>query len=55
MNLHEYQSKELFRQFGIPVPDGKVATSGEDAAAAARSLTTEKCVVKAQVHAGGKG
>ncbi len=55
MNLHEYQSKELFRNYGIPVPDGKVAFSVHEAVDAAKSLTTEKVVVKAQVHAGGRG
>jgi succinyl-CoA synthetase beta subunit len=55
MNLHEYQSKELFRAYGIPVPHGKVAFSASEAVEAAESLTTDKVVVKAQVHAGGRG
>lgn len=55
MNLHEYQSKELFRNYGIPVPNGKIAFSADEAVAAAESLTTAKVVVKAQVHAGGRG
>jgi succinyl-CoA synthetase beta subunit len=55
MNLHEYQSKELFRGCGIPVPAGKVAASPEEAVAAARSLGGSVWVVKAQVHAGGRG
>ena len=55
MNLHEYQAKELFRSYGIPVPDGKVAFSASEAVDAATSLTTPKVVVKAQVHAGGRG
>ena len=55
MNLHEYQSKELFRNYGIPVPNGKVAFSAKEAVDAAESLTTSKVVVKAQVHAGGRG
>ena len=55
MNLHEYQSKELFRNYGIPVPDGKIAFSADEAVVAAESLTTDKVVVKAQVHAGGRG
>ncbi len=55
MNLHEYQSKELFRQFGIPVPSGRPATSGAEAEAAARELGGDLWVVKAQVHAGGRG
>ena len=55
MNLHEYQAKEVFRQYGMPVPNGKVATSAAEAEAAAKSLSTPKVVVKAQVHAGGRG
>jgi succinyl-CoA synthetase beta subunit len=55
MNLHEYQAKDLFRSYGIPVPAGKVAASAEEAAAAARALGGAVWVVKAQVHAGGRG
>jgi succinyl-CoA synthetase beta subunit len=55
MNLHEYQSKQLFARYGIPVPQGEVASSPEEAAAAARKLGGSKWVVKAQVHAGGRG
>ncbi|MGP8035008.1 MAG: ADP-forming succinate--CoA ligase subunit beta [Steroidobacteraceae bacterium] len=55
MNLHEYQAKELFRGCGIPVPAGKVAASPEEAVAAAESLGGSVWVVKAQVHAGGRG
>jgi succinyl-CoA synthetase beta subunit len=55
MNLHEYQAKELFRGYGIPVPAGKVAASADEAAAAARALGGAVWVVKAQVHAGGRG
>ncbi|MFT5658155.1 MAG: succinyl-CoA synthetase beta subunit [Gammaproteobacteria bacterium] len=55
MNLHEYQSKKLFRDYGIPVPDGKVAFSVREVVEAAEMLTTDKIVVKAQVHAGGRG
>ncbi len=55
MNLHEYQSKELFRNYGIPVPNGMVVYSADEAITAAESLTTDKVVVKAQVHAGGRG
>jgi succinyl-CoA synthetase beta subunit len=55
MNLHEYQSKDVFRRYGIPVPAGKVALSVEEAAAAAESLGGPVWVVKAQVHAGGRG
>jgi succinyl-CoA synthetase beta subunit len=55
MNLHEYQSKELFASYGIPVPKGVVAANGSEAAEAARKLGGSKWVVKAQVHAGGRG
>src|SRR5437660_10909872 len=55
MNLHEYQAKDVFRSYGIPVPAGKVAASAEEAAAAARALGRSVWVVKAQVHAAGRG
>ncbi len=55
MNLHEYQSKELFAQYAIPVPKGRVANNPEEAVAAARALGGSVWVVKAQVHAGGRG
>ena len=55
MNLHEYQAKEIFRHYGIPVPAGQVAASAEEAVAAAKSLGGPVWVVKAQVHAGGRG
>jgi succinyl-CoA synthetase beta subunit len=55
MNLHEYQAKAVFSQYGLPVPNSKVATTVEEAASAAASLATPKVVVKAQVHAGGRG
>jgi len=55
MNLHEYQAKEVFRSYGIPVPAGRVAGSAEEAAAVAQSLGGPVWVVKAQVHAGGRG
>jgi succinyl-CoA synthetase beta subunit len=55
MNLHEYQSKALFAEFGIPVPQGHVAMSAGEAEAAAEKLGGNLWVVKAQVHAGGRG
>lgn len=55
MNLHEYQAKAVFKQYGLPVPNSKVATTAAEAEAAAASLSTPKVVVKAQVHAGGRG
>ncbi len=55
MNLHEYQAKALFRDYGMPVPAGIVATTAKEAETAAAELSTERVVVKAQVHAGGRG
>ena len=55
MNLHEYQAKELFARYGIPVPQGILASSPEQARAAAKQLGTDKVVVKAQIHAGARG
>jgi succinyl-CoA synthetase beta subunit len=55
MNFHEYQAKELFAAYGIPVPAGGVAATPEEAVAAARALGGNTWVVKAQVHAGGRG
>jgi succinyl-CoA synthetase beta subunit len=55
MNLHEYQAKDVFRSFGIPVPAGHVAGTPEEAVAAAQTLGGPIWVVKAQVHAGGRG
>ncbi|MGG0795534.1 ADP-forming succinate--CoA ligase subunit beta [Brevibacillus laterosporus] len=55
MNIHEYQGKEVLRQYGVTVPNGKVAFTVEEAVAAAKELGTKVCVVKAQIHAGGRG
>jgi len=55
MNLHEYQAKNLFKQFGLPVPQGQVAYSTTDAIAVAKNLGPAPWVAKAQVHAGGRG
>jgi len=55
MNLHEYQSKQLFHEYGIAVSTGRVVNSPEEALAAARALGGTRWVVKAQVHAGGRG
>ncbi|MEO5590752.1 MAG: ADP-forming succinate--CoA ligase subunit beta, partial [Gemmatimonadaceae bacterium] len=54
MNIHEYQAKEIFRDQGIPIPPGEVATTAEEAEAIARKFGGT-VVVKAQVHAGGRG
>jgi succinyl-CoA synthetase beta subunit len=55
MKIHEYQGKELFRSYGIPVPNGIVASTPEEAKSAAQKLGTPVVVVKAQIHAGGRG
>ena len=55
MNFHEYQAKELFARYGIPVPAGKTATTPDEAVAAAKSIGGDFWVVKAQIHAGGRG
>ncbi|MGJ8668514.1 MAG: ADP-forming succinate--CoA ligase subunit beta [Oceanococcus sp.] len=55
MNLHEYQAKDLFARFGIPVPPGELANSVEEARQKAKSLGGDRWVVKAQVHAGARG
>ena len=55
MNIHEYQAKELLRRYGVPVLDGHVATTPEEAEAAARKLPGPVWVVKSQIHAGGRG
>ena len=55
MNFHEYQAKELFAEYGIAVPAGKVAATPEAAVEAAKALGGEQWMVKAQIHAGGRG
>jgi len=55
MNIHEYQGKQLLRQYGVSVSTGTVAFSPEEAVKAAKELGTEIVVVKAQIHAGGRG
>jgi len=55
MNIHEYQAKEVLRGFGVPVPKGKPAFTVEEAVAAAQELGGPVWVVKAQIHAGGRG
>ena len=55
MNIHEYQARELFEKFGVAAPQGKAASTPEEAEAVARELGTKKMVIKAQVHAGGRG
>ena len=55
MNIHEYQAKSLLRDYGVPVSDGRVVTRAEDAKRAAGELDGPLWVVKAQIHAGGRG
>jgi succinyl-CoA synthetase beta subunit len=55
MKIHEYQAKQLFREFDIPVPDGQPAFTVDEAVSVAKSLNTSVMVVKAQIHAGGRG
>lgn len=55
MNIHEYQGKEILKQYGVVVPNGKVAFTVEEAVEAAKTLNSSVYVVKAQIHAGGRG
>ena len=55
MNLHEYQSKQLFAEYGLPVSKGKAVDNAEDAVKAAEELGGSRWVCKVQVHAGGRG
>jgi len=55
MNLHEYQAKELFREYGLPVSDGYAVSTAQEAVDAAGKIGGDRWVVKAQVHAGGRG
>lgn len=55
MNLHEYQAKQLFREYNLPTSEGGVASTADEAVAVMKKLGTNRVVVKAQVHAGGRG
>src|SRR5215475_15261129 len=55
MKIHEYQAKAVLAKHGVPVPRGETTTSASEAAAIARRLGTKVVVVKAQIHAGGRG
>jgi succinyl-CoA synthetase beta subunit len=55
MKIHEYQAKQLFEKAGVPIPRGVVARTPDEAAAACQTLGTAVCVVKSQIHAGGRG
>ena len=55
MNIHEHQAKQILKEFGIEVPNGVFALSVEDLIKKAKQLNTDKYVLKAQIHAGGRG
>lgn len=55
MNIHEYQGKEILRKYGVAVPNGKVAFSPDEAVKVAKEVGSKIVVVKAQIHAGGRG
>ena len=55
MNIHEYQAKGLLRNYGAPVADGRIVVKSEDAKTAAGEIDGPVWVVKAQIHAGGRG
>jgi len=55
MKIHEYQAKQILSKYGVPVPRGSVAYSVDEATKVAEDLGTDVCVVKAQIHAGGRG
>src|ERR1700730_11125972 len=55
MNIHEFQAKQVLSRFGVPVPKGLPASTPEEAAKAFESLGHPKAVIKAQIHAGGRG
>lgn len=55
MNIHEYQGKAILKQYGVRVPEGKVAFTADEAVEAAKALGSSVTVVKAQIHAGGRG
>jgi len=55
VNLHEYQSKQLFKQYGLPVSEGIACDTADEAVAAMEQIGGERWVIKAQVHAGGRG
>ena len=55
MNIHEYQAKQLFKEFGVPAPQGKKVVTADEAVLATKEISGDAWVVKAQVHAGGRG
>ena len=55
MNIHEYQAKKILKEFGAKVPEGFIGYSVDEIIDKAKSLTTKKYVLKAQIHSGGRG
>ena len=55
MNIHEYQTKELLKKYNVPVPEGRVAHSDEQAASIAEEIGGPNWIIKAQIHSGGRG
>ena len=55
MKIHEYQAKEILRKYNVPVPNGVLVSSKSEASQAAKKVGTDVVVVKAQIHAGGRG
>ena len=55
MNIHEFQAKQVLARFGVPIPKGQPASTPDEAAASFRALGQPKAVIKAQIHAGGRG
>ena len=55
MNIHEYQSKNLFKNYGLNVLEGEIAFTSAEAVEAAKKIDCEKWIIKAQIHAGGRG
>ena len=55
MKIHEYQAKQILAKYGVPIPRGSVAYSVDEATQVSDDLATDVCVVKAQIHAGGRG
>ena len=55
MNIHEHQAKQILKKFGVPIPEGVFGLTVEELLEKCKSLKTEKYVLKAQIHAGGRG
>ena len=55
MNIHEHQAKQILKKFGVPIPEGVFGLTVEELLEKCKSLKTNKYVLKAQIHAGGRG